>query len=161
MKSPSFELQPVDEAFFKSAPFQLAETFNIARPAGEVWAELTGDDPLYWCKLLKDVTWTSPKPFGVGTTRTVRTVANASVFKEQFFIWEEGRRKSFYVAEANGPLFKHFAEDYLVEPTSDSSCDFTWTIAAEPHKAARLTSPVNKLILSSLLRDTRKHFAKS
>jgi hypothetical protein len=60
---------------------------------------------------------------------------------------------------ANAPLFKHFAEDYVVVPTSDTTCDFTWTIAAEPHPAARITNPVNRIVLGTLLSDTRKHFA--
>jgi hypothetical protein len=45
-----------------------------------------------------------------------------------------------------------------VEPASDSSCQFTWTIAVEPHAAAKIADPVNRRLLSSLFRDTRKHY---
>jgi hypothetical protein len=159
MRAPRFALDPVDETFFDSAPVQLVETFHASRSAAEVWSELTSDHPLGWCKLLKDVSWTSPRPLGVGSTRIVRTQANASIFNERFFVWEEGRRKSFYVMEASGPLFKRFAEDYVVEPTSDTTCDFTWKIAIEPKPLARVTTPVNKLLLSTLFKDTLKHFA--
>ncbi|MGD1056604.1 MAG: SRPBCC family protein, partial [Solirubrobacteraceae bacterium] len=138
-----FAAQPVDETFFDSAPLRLSETFEIPLPAAQVWAELTDEAPLSWCKLLRSVTWTSPRPFGVGTTRTVRAIANASVLNEYFFRWEEGRRQSFYLLEANLPTFRRLAEDYLVEPTSATTCRFTWTIAVESHPRARLADPAN------------------
>lgn len=158
MRGPRFPTQPVQETFFDIAPLRLSETFEIPRTAARVWADLTAENPLSWCKLLKDITWTSPRPFDVGTTRTARTIGNASVLNERFFRWEEGRRQSFYVLESNVPFFRRFAEDYLVEPTSETACRFTWTIAIEPHPAARPTNPVNRLLLSTLFRDTRRHY---
>lgn len=158
MRMPWFKTEPVDEMFFDTAPFRISERFDIPRPAAEVWEELTSDDPLAWCRILDGVTWTSPPPHGVGATRTVKSLRGASAFKEHFFRWEEGRRKSFYVTESSSPLFRHFAEDYLVEPVTDSSCAFTWVIAAEPRGIARFGAPLNKLLLGTLFRDTRKHF---
>ena len=153
-----FANQPVDETFFDSAPTRIAATVDVQRPATEVWADLTSDNPLTWCRILDRVEWTSDRPFGVGTTRSAHSLRGAMVINERFFRWEEGRRKSFYVIEATGPLFRRFAEDYLVEPVSETSCQFTWTIAWEP-RAGRLTDPVNKRLLGTLLTDTRKHYA--
>jgi hypothetical protein len=153
-----FPTQPVQETFFDTAPLRVAEAFDVPRPAAQVWEELTVDNPLSWCRLLRDITWTSPRPFGVGTTRTARTIGNANVLHERFFRWEEGRRQSFYVLEANVPFFRRFAEDYLIEPRSETSCRFTWTIAIEPHPAFRPANPVNRLLLSTLFRDTRRHY---
>jgi len=155
---PWFSAKPVDETFFESAPFVLADTFAIARPAAQVWADLTADDALHWCKILKRVEWTSPRPFGVGTTRTVKSLKGANVINEYFFRWEEGRRKSFYVIEASAPLFKRLAEDYLVEPDGEGACRFTWTIAGEPRMPAALADPVNGRLLGTLFRDTRRHY---
>jgi hypothetical protein len=95
----------------------------------------------------------------VGTTRTVHALKGSNVLHETFFIWEEGRRKSFYVVDGSVPFFKRFAEDYLVEPTSEASARMTWTIAFEPLPIARPTTPVNRRILSSLFRDSRRHYA--
>ncbi|MEA2425051.1 MAG: hypothetical protein QOH13_1461 [Thermoleophilaceae bacterium] len=156
MQRPWFSAQPVDESFFDNAPVRLSDTFDVPRPAAEVWSELTADNPLAWCRILRGITWTSPRPFGVGTTRTARSVGG--VIKERYFLWEEGRRKSFFVVEASAPLFRRFAEDYLVEPASESSCRFTWTIAFEPKPAARIANPANRLLLGTLLSDTRKHY---
>jgi Polyketide cyclase / dehydrase and lipid transport len=154
----SFPHQPVEETFLDTAPLRLAETFEIPRPAAEVWGDLTADNPLSWCRLLRSINWTSPRPFGVGTTRTARTIGNATVINERFFRWEEGRRKSFYVLDSNLPFFRRFAEDYLVEPTSATACRFTWAIAVEPHPLALPANPATRRLLSTLLRDTRAHY---
>jgi hypothetical protein len=162
MGRPWFDCRPVDEAVFDDAPLLMRGRFEVAKSGEEVWAELTAEEPLAWCRILQEVSWTSPRPFGVGTTRTVSALAGTNVLKERYFRWEEGRRHSFYVVEASAPLFSWLAEDYLVEPTAERSCVFTWTIAAQPRgRIGRLTAPVNRRLLASLFRDTRKHYALS
>lgn len=153
-----FAARPVDEGFFDTAPFRLTDAFDIPRTAAGVWEDLTSDKPLSWCRLLREIAWTSPRPFGVGTARTARTIGNVSVINERFFRWKEGRRQSFYALEANVPVFRRLAEDYLVEPTSETACRFTWTIAIEPRPLARPANSVNRLMLSTLFRDTRRHY---
>jgi hypothetical protein len=160
MKAKWFKTEPVDESFFDTAPVRLKKTFEIDRPASEVWDELTGEHPLHWCRILGDgINWTSDRPFGVGTTRTVSALKGANKFREYFFRWEEGRQQSFYVLEASGPLVKRFAEDYLVEPVTDTSCRFTWIVAYEPSALGKLGEPINKRILGTLFADTRKHYS--
>jgi hypothetical protein len=161
LRRPWFKVQPVDESFFDSAPTVLSGVFEIVQPAPYVWAELTADNTLAWCKLLDRVEWTSPRPFGVGTTRQVSSLKGTNVIREHYFRWEEGRRKSFYVVEASAPLFRRFAEDYHVQQTSASSCRFTWTIAFEPKSLTRPGAPVNKRLLETLFTDTRKHYGTS
>jgi len=161
MGRPWFSCRPVDEGVFERAPLHLRGRFAIPKRAEEVWADLTSDTPLDWCRILQEVTWTSPRPFGVGTTRTVRALHGASVLKERYFRWEEGRRHSFHVVEASAPLFRWLAEDYLVEPGPDDSCTFTWTIAARPRGLARLATPVNRRLLGTLFTDTRTHYGLS
>lgn len=137
---------------------RLRGAFEIARPAPTVWAELTADDALHWCRILQDVRWTSPRPFGVGTTREVKALWGANLLREHYFRWEEGYRHSFYAVESSGPLFKALAEDYLVEPRDEDACRFTWTIAVEPSAIGRAGTPVNRAILKTLLTDTARHY---
>jgi hypothetical protein len=158
MRRPWFRLEPVTETFFDSAPVRLSDTFEVARPASEVWAELTADDTLGWCRILDDITWTSPRPFAVGTRRTASALKGVNVIKEHYFRWEEGRRKSFYVLESTAPLFRRFAENYLVEPDGDGACRFTWTIAYESRPSMKPGRPLNDRLLRTLFTDTRKHY---
>jgi hypothetical protein len=158
VERPWFKLKPGTEDFLSSAPGRMVDTMEIPLPAVAVWAELTSDETLSWCRMLAGVTWTSPRPFGEGTTRTVRASLGMLALKEVYFRWEEGRRKSFYVAEATAPLFRTFAEDYLVEETSATASRFTWRVAFDAPPAARPGNPINRLITRSLFRDTRRHF---
>jgi hypothetical protein len=158
---PRFKLQPVDEDFFETAPRRFSETFDVGQPAREVWGELVADNALSFCRSLRGARWTSPRPFGVGTTRTMPALFGALVVDEIYFRWEEGRRQSFYAERASLPLFRRFAEDYLLEEVSPTTSRFTWTIALDPHPLARPGDPLNAWIVGGLFKDTRRHFALS
>ncbi len=104
------------------------------------------------------MSWTSPRPFGVGTTREVKALRGANKLRERYFLWEEGRRHCFYVVEATAPIVKSLAEDYLVEPRGEDACRFTWTIAVQPSALGRPGTPVNRAILKTLFTDTARHY---
>jgi hypothetical protein len=155
---PRFKLQPVGEEFFEAAPWRFVETFEIPLPSGEVWSELVADGALSFCRSLRGARWTSPRPFGVGTTRTMPALFGALIVEETYFRWEEGRRQSFYADRASLPTYRRFAEDYLVEEASPTTSRFTWTIALDPTPIGRLGKPLNTVIVKGLFSDTRRHF---
>jgi hypothetical protein len=150
-------LEPVDETYFEHAPQRFAHTWSIAQPAEKVWAEFVSEQPLHWVRGLR-LRWTSPQPFGVGTTRQGKSMGGAMTIDEHFFIWEDGRRYAFYVTQMNVPIFRSFAEDYVVEPHGTDSCRFTWTIAMTPSTLGRPGAPLNKLMANRTFRDTGRYF---
>jgi hypothetical protein len=152
-----FKLEPCTASTFETAPTVFRSVMEIARPAPDVWSELVADGSLGWCRALGGALWTSARPFGAGTTRTMR-VAGALVINERYFRWEDGRRKSFYVVEANLPLFAYFGEDYLVEETGQSACRFTWTMAGQSSALGAPGAPILRGLVQSMFADTRKHF---
>ena len=79
---------------------------------------------------IKSVEWTSPRPYGVGTTRTVTLTGGLEVY-EEFTHWEPGRELSFYFLGASEPVWRRFGERYLVEAT-DRGCRLRWTVAYDP-----------------------------
>jgi hypothetical protein len=155
-----FALQAVDETFFDTAPTVFVGTIDIAKPAPEVWSELVADGALSFCRSLRGARWTSPRPFGVGTTRTMPALFGALIVDEIYFRWEEERRQSFYALRTNLPLFRRLAEDYRLDEVGPTACRFTWTLAAEPHPAARPLSYVNTRIVHGLFRDMQRHFGE-
>ncbi len=152
-----FKLEACTTATFETAPTIFRDAMEIARPAADVWREFIASGSLGWCRALGGAVWTSPQPYGVGTTRTMR-VAGALMIHESYFRWEEGRRKSFCVLEANLPLFKYFGEDYLVEESGPDSCRFTWTMAGEASALGAPGAPILRALIGSMFSDTRKHF---
>jgi hypothetical protein len=66
----------------------------------------------------------------------------------------------FSVERSNVPLFRRFAEDYVIEPTA-AGCRFTWTFAAEPRGPAAVRAIdhlMQRGIFGAMARDTRRHF---
>lgn len=148
-------LAPIDENFFDTAPVRFAATWQPGRNAKEVWQDLT-DGPLHWCRGLT-IRWTSPEPFGVGTTRRAG-ILGALQADERFFLWEEGHRQAFSFTHTNLTLFRRGGEYYEVEPTGPGTCRFTWKFAVEPTPAGRLGNGGTKLLVTSLFRDTTRYF---
>ncbi|MBB5808004.1 hypothetical protein F4560_007772 [Saccharothrix ecbatanensis] len=147
-------LEPFDLDFFDSAPQRSSYVLDLPVSPERVWRGLTASNPLWWCRLLSSAEYTSPRPFGIGTTRKT-TVLGVLRLHEVFFRWEKGRRQSFRVERANLPLFRRFGEDYLVERAGDG-CRFTWTFAYEP--AVKFGGGLTTALFASLVADTRRHF---
>ncbi|MGI8761974.1 MAG: SRPBCC family protein [Jatrophihabitantaceae bacterium] len=157
-----YPLEPCDESFFDSAPYVYRFPVELDVPPERVWQSLTSERSLgAWGLGLRKLEWTSPRPFGVGTTREVVLPANAMAVRERFFRWEDGTRKSFYGTQANRPILARFAEDYLLEKTAAGS-RFTWTAALEPAARAapllRLAHPLNLLALRSVPLRAKSYF---
>ena len=156
----AFDLEPADEDFVRSAPQRYVYTMNLPVPAASVWeGAMAGEHPLAFVRGLS-VRWTSPAPRGVGSTRIAHAGFGAIRLQERYIVWDEGRRNAFAGVGVNVPLFRRFAEDYVVEPTS-GGCRFTWTFAAEargPGAAAAVNDLVQKGMFAGMARDVRKHY---
>jgi hypothetical protein len=157
-------LKPADAVVFVEAPIVYRFPARLPVPPERVWESLASERSMWdWGVGVKRLTWTSPRPFGVGTTREVVLPYGSMTVREEFFRWDEGKGYSFYVAEANRPGIAQFAEDYVIEPDGDG-CVFTWTIALEPKPALlrvmRLAGPLNKMAFGQVPRAAKKHFAR-
>lgn len=148
-------LEPFDVDFFDSAPQRRSYVLDLPVSPERVWRGLSASNPLWWCRLLSSVEYTSPRPFGVGTTRTAALLGVLRL-REVFIRWEEGRRQSFLVDRANLPVFRRFGEDYLVERSAEGS-RLTWTFAYE--SGLKVGDRLNVLVFDSLVADTRRHFS--
>jgi uncharacterized protein YndB with AHSA1/START domain len=119
-------------------PEQLFEVFADA----ESWPR--------WVTPMTKVTWTSPEPRGIGTTRTV-DVRGGVVVNEEFLSWEPFTRIAFRFNECSTRAFTALAEDYRVEAIP-GGCRLTWTMAQKPAGPARLAMPLVGPLLNLGLR---------
>src|SRR5690348_14335041 len=109
-----FPCHPVDATFFDTAPMRFMNSVELAAPPADVFAIF--EDGASWPKWfhgINKVVWTTKRPYGVGTTRTVWLMGIA--LDEHFFRWEQARRLSFYLTGQAMPLSHALAEDYLLE----------------------------------------------
>ena len=158
-----FPVEPADAALFTSAPHVFRYEKRFAASPERVWASLTSDESLAaWGSTVSAVHWLTPRPFGIGTTREVVLAPGLVRVRERYFRWDEGSGYSFTVYEASIPLFRHFAEDYTVEPDGEGTT-FRWTVAITPKPAfalpVRVLAPVLRVAFGRMASDGQRHFA--
>ena len=122
MAKPLKQHKPVAEDYLATAR-QGSVVHRFPFPASMVWNALL-DGPAWteWLAITK-VTWTSPQPFGVGTTRTVEIGETA--VEETFFAWDEGRRMAFRFERSPLPI-SAAVEDYRIRDI-EGGCELVWS----------------------------------
>lgn len=64
---------PVGLDFVDSAPYRIVSTVDLAITPEQLFEVLADENSWpHWATVITEVTWTSPPPRGVGTTRTVK-----------------------------------------------------------------------------------------
>jgi len=151
----SFPCHPVEASFFDTAPIRFKNAVEVeARPA-EVFAIFEdGESWPIWFSGMRKVVWTSNKPYGVGTTRTVWFPLVS--IDEHFFRWEQDRRFSFYLTAHSMPLVHALAEDYLLEEVAPGRTRFTYSVAFEPRLALSMGGPIARPLIDPFLRNACK-----
>jgi len=121
--------------FFDEAPARFVAEVDVAATPDDVFEAFEDAESWpKWALPIKHVEWTSPPPFGVGTTRTVTMMGG--VGKEVFIAWERGRRMAFRFTETSMPNTAAFAEDYQVTDLGNGRTRVRWIMAMEPTGAS-------------------------
>ncbi|MEH6569334.1 MAG: SRPBCC family protein [Halioglobus sp.] len=144
------------EEIVRATPEQIFEVFEDAHS----WTQ--------WAMPIQKVEWTSPKPFGVGTTRTVSMMGDMDGF-EEFVAWERGKRMAFTFIGCSKDATEKFLEDYRVTDLGDGSCRVEWYMAMETRGFSRklmwLTRPImgwaNRRMFKKFKTYTEAHVADS
>ncbi len=138
---PYYECHRVGMELFEGASqrFSFEQVLQVS-PA-ELFAIF--EDPDSWPKWaygLSHVEWTSPKPFGVGTTRTVTFHGGIEVY-EEFIAWEDEKLMAFVLHGHSDEIWWTFGERYDVVDMGSGRCKLTWTVAYEPRGGFAKASP--------------------
>ncbi len=126
-----YPLEPAGEDLLRRAQAHSIAEREISVPAEHLFAAL--EDGATWCKffpVIRKVEWTSPKPFSVGTTRTV-TVLGGGRLDEVFWAWKPGIRMGFAITAASNRALKGLVELYDVIPLGDKRCKLRWEMGME------------------------------
>ncbi len=136
--------------FIDSAPFRFVSSVELPITPEQVWEVLDDAESWpHWATVITKVTWTSPQPHGVGTTRVVN-MRGGIVGDEKYLAWEPYAHTAFRFNEASSGSIAAFAEDYRIKPTADG-CHLTWVMAMKPNGvAARLGMTLGRPVMSWL-----------
>lgn len=151
---------PVDMTFFERAPYVYTAEEEVAVPAELLFDSLqSAEDWPCWAKPIQKVEWTSPQPFGIGTTRTVYMMAGMTGY-EEFIAWERGREMAFCFTHCSKPNVDSFAERYEITPLGDKRCRLRWTMAMKPKGLSNvfmpMVSPLMRLGVKQMLKALRR-----
>lgn len=150
--------QPVDLTFVETAPHRFSNNVELNVTPAQLF-EVLADASAWpqWASVITGVTWTSPQPRGIGTTRTVRMRAGM-VGNEEFLAWEPNSHMAFRFNESGTRGVTAFAEDYRIVPTV-GGCRLTWTLAMSADTptslSLRLSRPLMNLAFRRFLRNLR------
>ncbi len=155
-----FPCERVDLGFIDSAPFVFRNSVDLAITPEQLF-EVLADAESWprWASVITKVTWTSPEPRGVGTTRVVE-MRGGIVGDEEYIAWEPFTHMAFRFNECSTRSVAAFAEDYRVE-VIPGGCRLTWTMAQKPAGPARVAmyvvGPLLNLGLRRFLRNLRSY----
>jgi carbon monoxide dehydrogenase subunit G len=139
-----YACRPVDDSFVDTAPVRLVNTVTVRASPEQIWAALEDASAWpRWATVIKNVEWTSPKPFGIGTTRTVTMTGKMTGF-EEFIAWDPYRRMGFRFNEASMNGVSAFAERYTLEPVSPETTQVTWVMAMAPKGISKAIVPLTQ-----------------
>ncbi|WP_024447349.1 SRPBCC family protein [Mycolicibacterium iranicum] len=136
--------------FVETAPYRFVSTVDLAVTPEQLFEVLADETSWpHWASVITNVTWTSPEPRGIGTTRTV-DMRGGITGDEVFLAWEPFTRMAFRFNSASTGSISAFAEDYRVVPTAQG-CHLTWIMAMKPQGVAgRVGLFVGKPIMSRM-----------
>lgn len=157
----SYPCEHVDLSFVDTAPYRFVSTVDLAITPQQLF-EVLSDETSWpqWASVITKVIWTSPKPFGVGTTRTVH-MRGFIVGEEEFLAWEPFTHMAFRFNTATTNAISAFAEEYRVVETAQG-CHLTWVMAIKPNGPAGslgmfLGRPVMGWLFQRFLHNLRRY----
>ena len=164
-----FECKEFDLDYFKTAPVRLVYEREIPT-SPEVLFAIFEDEHSWprWVPGISKVDWTSPRPFGLNTTRTVTFAGGGMEVYERFIGWEPGKHMAFCFTGTTQRVWASFGENYDVEDLGNNRSRLRWTVAYEPQFVFKtlhpLLGPLMKaglgLILGILSRYAKKNEAR-
>lgn len=135
------------------APFYLDNSLRIEAPPETVFKVLSESDWGQWFVDFESVTWTSPKPYGVGSTRIVK-LKMLSV-DERFLAWDPGSRFSFSIDAIDLPLVEGMMEDMQMTPLDNGQAtEFRWRVYYTPTALMSAIHPIARGIFEGMFKQS-------
>ena len=135
-----YRLRSEDVSFVERAPVVVRAETSVPAGPQAVWPALA-DAAAWpsWFSGMKDAHYTSPEPYGAGSTRRVRVMS--LVADETILAFDVGKRFAFRVDSTNLPLLAALVEVVTLE-AAGSTTRVVYRQALEPRPWLRLLMPL-------------------
>ena len=152
--------EDIDLAWIKSTKFSFTATSELNCSPDQLF-DIFEDAHAWtvWAPSIKKVEWTSPQPFGVGTTRTVYLPGGMEGY-EEFIAWQRGQRMAFKFTHCNKKSTRAFGEDYIVTDLGNGRCHLEWTMAMAPAGFSRVVLTLIKPFMARAVQKMLNNLAQ-
>lgn len=146
-------IKPSELDYATQTPYYLDNVLRIEAPPEIVFNVLSESDWGQWFVDFGSVTWTSPKPYGIGSTRTVQ-LKMLSV-DERFLAWNPGSRFSFSIDAIDLPLVEAMMEDMQMLPLDNGQAtEFRWRVYYTPTALMSAVHPIARGIFEGMFKQS-------
>ena len=152
-----FEMRKESLGFLGHAPVVHVAEAVIAAPRNAVFGAIA--EPRgwkHWFPGVRDASYTTPPPHGVGTIREANVGGTRWV--EEMIDWEDPTRWGWTVLRTSVP-FAHAQVELFEFMEAAGQTRVRWTLALEPRLLARLGTPLAGRVNSRLLRHAMENLA--
>jgi hypothetical protein len=127
-----FQLDRVDAGYVSRAPHRFVHSISCALTAQELFCIVTDENlDSEWFPDFVSARWETPPPHDAGSIRTYRL--KYMTIREEFLVWEPGKRLVFRLNECSLPMLRCFVENYIFTPRPDGGTDMLWEACYTPN----------------------------
>lgn len=141
-----YPCDPVGLELINTARFRATNSVDLPVSPGQLWQVLEDEESWPRWSYVTRMTWNSPRPFRVGTTRAIETRTGGRVIDE-VIAWHPQVHLAFRVNAVSEPTEGASVEEFRIEPTPQG-CRLTWTLAHDPKKASLGVRLVAKTVMN-------------
>jgi carbon monoxide dehydrogenase subunit G len=144
-----FEMRREDMGFVDRAPVVHVSEATVVAERAAVFAALV--DPRcwkHWFPGVREVSYGSPPPHGVGTIR--RAHVGGTRWEEELIAWDHDVRWAWTVTRASVPFASAQVESFELADAAGGTW-VRWTLALEPRLLARIGTPFAARVVPRLL----------
>jgi polyketide cyclase/dehydrase/lipid transport protein len=146
-----YPCEPVGLELIDTARFRSTNSVELSITPVQLWQVLEEAESWPRWSPLTRMTWTSPAPFRVGTTRAIEMRGGAAAV-EEVIAWKPYSHMAFRMNKSSLPTEGASVEEHRIEPTP-GGCRLTWTLAHDPKNPPLLARLVAKRVMTSKYRE--------
>jgi hypothetical protein len=129
----------------ETARFRSTNSVDLAISPSQLWQVLEDEESWPRWSMLTKMTWTSPRPHRVGSTRAIETRGGARAV-EEVIAWHPQNHLAFRMNAISEPIAGASVEEHRIEATPQG-CRLTWTLAHDPKDPPLLAKLIAKRVM--------------
>ncbi|WP_123029273.1 SRPBCC family protein [Mycolicibacterium stellerae] len=130
----------------ESARFRSTNSVDLNVTPSQLWQVLEDAESWPRWSMLTKMTWISPRPYQVGSTRAIEMRGGARAV-EEVIAWHPQSHLAFRMNQISEGIAGASVEEHRIEATAQG-CRLTWTLAHDPKDPPLLDKLIAKRVMN-------------